>query len=976
MSTEETNPNPTVYRVIGAPGTGKTTRVVGNPDIEGHTSLVQENLEEYPLDDQLIVTYTKAATEEAADRLYKVTDNYKYEIEERVTTIHSQCYHLCGMDNDQLVRWHHKKQFCDQFDLTFGYDDGDEDIMGAEKDEGNAILDIYNWLQSNRKDMSEWEDCPADAPPVDDVEWYLNRWEEFKETRDLIGFGDMIEKTVELGYKQLSNLGYGIPFPGDDVSTKEMFEAARDDPSRDPSVLRGKGAFVDTKVLYVDEVQDLTPLQWEWYLLQKLVCEKVYLGGDDDQCLPPNAPVECKVSPLSGTSDAGKEIQKPIKDVAVGDLVRTMESGGEYTYKRVENVKKEQVADQRFKVIETETGRTTAVTDNHKMFAHLPPADYEPVSDKHYVYLMRDGDGNWRIGETSDLRQRMNVERGARCIVPLGSFDNKEEALVKETEWSLKYSVPQITIQQRDGEVLSEKSNRAELYSNISPQYDLIERDFGVDLRHAPFYKKSVTRGDTSSINIGVKMCADSRGGNPLHKLYIYTSDDDAIRKLSEYDELNKSKGKNGAKRFRLTSGDLKELGNLAEAIQMDVGGDIVTDMAPTEDRKNAIVTPAGNLVEGMLVPATRDGEVVWEEIVDVRERTETTEVYDLTVPGTHNFTTAGLGVHNTIYGWAGANPEFMLDEEGDIEVLDKTYRIPREVWEVCDDTIQQVDKRQDKRVEPHGDGGEFTTLRNPSPRSVIDQTEGDLTFILFRARYMIDDFREDLHELGIPYRNMSTHDTWTRPVVETRDALNKLINTREKLSGKEVDSVLSNLPDKFVSRKKTGNSTKDALNSISGKQPEQVEEMINVPTHSIGDQLTIEEYMNAVDDDELNYYEQQAIKGAVKNERCDLDPEKIKLGTIHSSKGREAETVIVATDSTQTIRQNMMDELKSKPHKKISDAERRVYYVGMTRAANKLVLAQGIVDGENAIDIADIVGEEHTADEWEVAARSIQSDW
>ena len=65
MDTEQSNPQPEVYKVIGAPGTGKTTRVVGNEEIEDHTSLVQENMAEYDLDEQLIVTPRSLALETA-----------------------------------------------------------------------------------------------------------------------------------------------------------------------------------------------------------------------------------------------------------------------------------------------------------------------------------------------------------------------------------------------------------------------------------------------------------------------------------------------------------------------------------------------------------------------------------------------------------------------------------------------------------------------------------------------------------------------------------------------------------------------------------------------------------------------------------------------------------------------------------------------------------------------------------------------
>lgn len=966
MDKEQSHELPEVYKVVGAPGTGKTTRVVGNKEIDNHTSLVQENMDEYDIDDQLIVTYTKAATEEAADRLYDITDFTKKLISTRVTTIHSQCYsilnntqHFDGMDREQVVQHWNKRNFCKAYDLDFGYDDDEDDIMGNDKQDGNALFDIYNWLQSNLKPMEEWEDCPADKPDIGDIQWHLEAWEEWKDERDLVGFGDMIEEVLKLGRQQLINLGYGMVFPDDSVGYIELFKKARDDPDRDPQVLRGMGAFVDTRVMYVDEVQDLNPLQWAWYLLQKLVCEKVYIGGDDDQCLPPNAPVEVKNNPMFNPSDGDKEFQKPIKDVQVGDLVRTLKSDGEYGYRRVSNVKKKEVEEKTFRTITTESGNKTQVTANHKMLSRIPSAEYEREVNKHYVYLMRDNNGKWRIGETDNLRQRLNVERGARCIVPLDSFDTKEKALEKETEWSLTYSIPQLTIQQRDGEVLSDPEVRDRIYDSVNPQYGIIERDMGVDLAHPPLYKKATTRGQTSSINISIKKCADMRGKKPRHSLGVHTSNESAIEKLRTVDGITEGESGGKSTRFRTTSTDYTEIGSIAEEVRDKVGGDIVTNMSPTKARSGATISPAGNLVEGMLVPVTRDNTVVWEEVVDIEDVVATSEVYDLTVPGTHTFTTAGIGVSNTIYGWGGADPEFMLGEEGDFEVLDKTYRIPKNVWEVCDTTIRQVDNRQEKDVTPHGDGGEVECLRAPSPRQVAQHLDGDSNFVLFRARYMIDKFTEDLRELGIPYRNMSTFDTWDGDMTTIRDALAKMEITGEKLTKDETSALTDNIAEERVAKGGGSKSTSSILGGITGKKPEDVKEMFNFPGAAVHRGRFIESWLEYAE--ELNYYEKEALRGNILNNNHEMDPERIRLGTIHSAKGREAENVIVALDSTSTIVEGMRDDTKHKPGKVISDAERRVYYVAMSRASEKLVLAEGVVNPDTTLEVSNLVGDEYS---------------
>lgn len=584
--------HPEVYKVIGAPGTGKTTRVVGNPELEDHTSLIQQNLDEYSMEEQMVVTYTKAGTEEAADRLSTILDVTKKMLNERVITIHAKCFRTLGLSRDNVANHYDKKSFCSQYDLDYGWDDDDDDIMAADKAPGNSLMDIYGWLKSNRKDIDEWEDCPSEWTGERDPAWLMKRWDEYKDDNNLYDFSDMIEECVEMARSQVENLGWGFLFNSEEKTDREVFNRARQNSERDPSTVRGMGAFVDTKVLYVDEVQDLTPLQWDWYLAQKLACEKVYIGGDDDQ----------------------------------------------------------------------------------------------------------------------------------------------------------------------------------------------------------------------------------------------------------------------------------------------------------------------------------------------------------------------------TIYGWAGANPNFMLDEEGDFEVLDTTYRIPREVWQTCDKVIHQVDKRQEKEVTPAGEGGEVKTLNRPSPRQVAKEAEENTVFMLFRARYMIDDYAEKLNSLGIPYDNMSTFDTWDTDTTLARDALAKVHRKEDKINIKELNKLKELAEDEYVKRNNVQSKGDDVLSTFGGAELEDVKNMFEFPGYNVGTDWDMYDYLEHCD--ELNYYQKEAIKGNIQQGNEYMNPERVKLGTIHSAKGKEAETVILFLDSTQTILGNMAEDTRDRPNKAISDAERRVYYVGMTRASEKLVLVEGGINPEQTIRLNNLVGE------------------
>jgi superfamily I DNA/RNA helicase len=63
------------------------------------------------------------------------------------------------------------------------------------------------------------------------------------------------------------------------------------------------------------------------------------------------------------------------------------------------------------------------------------------------------------------------------------------------------------------------------------------------------------------------------------------------------------------------------------------------------------------------------------------------------------------------------------------------------------------------------------------------------------------------------------------------------------------------------------------------------------------------------------------------------LDPP-VQLMSIHQSKGREAETVVLDTTLSRAAYEHLMDE---------PDDEHRVWYVGASRAKEKLIILQGI---------------------------------
>ena len=96
------------------------------------------------------------------------------------------------------------------------------------------------------------------------------------------------------------------------------------------------------------------------------------------------------------------------------------------------------------------------------------------------------------------------------------------------------------------------------------------------------------------------------------------------------------------------------------------------------------------------------------------------------------------------------------------------------------------------------------------------------------------------------------------------------------------------------------------------------------------------------------------------------MDTDRIRVGTIHSAKGREADHVIVGTDLTEKVVEQMVATVDdpegiegceeftktTSPVPVLTDNERRVFYVGMSRARERLVLLENLVDGAPTLPV------------------------
>ncbi len=224
-----------ITKYYGAPGTGKTYTLIER---------VKDELENgISIDDIGYLGFTRASATEALSR---ATEKFGIKGGKRLwfRTVHSACLYLLRKRgiNKKVVTYYNKKMFCGNHGLKYTWE-GEEGILGDHTPDGNLFFDIYSYIENTMISPEEWKDTQYSADFKKDFPFFYDKWTEYKEQKNLIDFSDMIYFTLE-----------------------EM-------------------ANIPTKVLLVDEFQDLSPLQYQVIRQFMTGKERIYCGGDDDQAI-------------------------------------------------------------------------------------------------------------------------------------------------------------------------------------------------------------------------------------------------------------------------------------------------------------------------------------------------------------------------------------------------------------------------------------------------------------------------------------------------------------------------------------------------------------------------------------------------------------------------------------------------------------------------------------------------------------------
>ena len=268
------------------------------------------------------------------------------------------------------------------------------------------------------------------------------------------------------------------------------------------------------------------------------------------------------------------------------------------------------------------------------------------------------------------------------------------------------------------------------------------------------------------------------------------------------------------------------------------------------------------------------------------------------------------------IFTLAGARPYFLMNMDGTRTVLNKSYRLPQLIHDKANTLINRVRHRVDKEWSSRSEDGQV----NYSPSEELHKLKTGEWLVLARNNYRLDKLEEELKLSGLFYaRNGKT--SISQRVFNAIMAWEGLRKEKE-LTLKEVKS--------FYYYLSVGS---DVERNHKTMQRADVEKIYNY------DALTTEHGLKVSKDKpwfealtDIPRERSSYIRAILQRKEKFTKEPRIKLSTIHGSKGGEADNVMLLSDLSRKT-----DE----EYWKNKDSERRVFYVGMTRARNTLTIVR-----------------------------------
>lgn len=269
-----------------------------------------------------------------------------------------------------------------------------------------------------------------------------------------------------------------------------------------------------------------------------------------------------------------------------------------------------------------------------------------------------------------------------------------------------------------------------------------------------------------------------------------------------------------------------------------------------------------------------------------------------------------------SIFEWSGADVNTFLNLSGEKTTLNRSFRLPRRIFEFANSITDKIGNRLSKVWEPDDREGMVSDLTQFSIiRDRVVQNDKQTWLILARNSYLLNDRIEQLRDWGVPYSIKG------KPAVNASEL--RAIKAYEAVrSGKSIQASDAQAFYNFLTG---GVQIKRGFKQLPPDTPEVVDWDGLVACGLQVDRDSEWFRTLKIDAKKTAYY--RAIR---RHGYSTSGTPKVNCSTIHSVKGGEADNVVLI----DAMARRTYNEMHENP-----DAEHRVQYVGATRARENLFI-------------------------------------
>ena len=234
------------------------------------------------------------------------------------------------------------------------------------------------------------------------------------------------------------------------------------------------------------------------------------------------------------------------------------------------------------------------------------------------------------------------------------------------------------------------------------------------------------------------------------------------------------------------------------------------------------------------------------------------------------------------IFRWAGADVNHFLSLEGNIQVLDQSYRVPQHAHYLADSIVKRVSKRRAKFWKPRPKEGKLFWHSNIEH---IDMREGKW-LVLARNNYMLNSIEQQCRLEGFFYQR-GHRKSVSEPLLNAILAWEKL-----RKGGVATIAQVRSIY-KYMSSDRGVSRTYKMLKAVFDEEQVTLQKLLE--SYGLLTTAIWHEALDKVSDKEKQYL----IACLRRGEKFTVEP-RIKLSTIHGAKGSECDNVVVLTDRGQ----------------------------------------------------------------------------